>query len=391
MVRNRAYDGDVRLHLVSLPHTQTTAEYVACAYTSKVVKGARMFKEAGHEVFVYSGEENEAPCDEHITIIEKHEQEAYWGKPNLSQFFPDIWDASADWWSTTNARAGKAIARRARPGDLVLILGGVCQQGVADFAHPAGAEVIEWGVGYFGIWSRCIAFESYSHMHNVYSDQGWQDGRFYDAVVPNFFDVDEFPLVNDGTGEYLLYVGRLNVRKGLKVVEAIANATGLPLVVAGQGARAYGPGFLTSDEVSIKVPSMDYVGVVNVAERAELMAGARALLCPTVYIEPFGGVNVEAQIAGTPVITTDWGAFTETVEQGVSGYRCRLLKEFVQAVYDVQGLDPAVIRQRAIDRYSLDAVGDLFDVWFKRIHTLWGTGWDEMGDPTFPSERMVAA
>jgi glycosyltransferase involved in cell wall biosynthesis len=78
---------------------------------------------------------------------------------------------------------------------------------------------------------------------------------------------------------------------------------------------------------------------------------------------------------GTPVITTDWGAFTETVQQGKTGFRCNTLAEFVQAAQDAEALDRNAIREYAISRYSTDVVRHQYDAYFKRLATLQGKGW----------------
>jgi len=41
-------------------------------------------------------------------------------------------------------------------------------------------------------------------------------------------------------------------------------------------------------------------------ERAELMGGAIAVIAPSMFPEPFCLVVIEAQMCGTPTITTDW-------------------------------------------------------------------------------------
>lgn len=95
---------------------------------------------------------------------------------------------------------------------------------------------------------------------------------------------------------------------------------------------------------------------------------------PTYYLEPFGGVNVEAQLCGTPVITTDWGAFPETVVHGVTGYRCRTFEEFCWAVNHVDAIQPEACRTWAAANYSMERVGHMYEEYFHRIEGLFEEG-----------------
>jgi glycosyltransferase involved in cell wall biosynthesis len=252
------------------------------------------------------------------------------------------------------------MKKRIEPHDFICLIGGHCQKPIAD-AFPEH-QAVEFGIGYEGTFAKYRVFESYAWMHAVYgSQQGAMgaNGRFYDTVIPNYFEVDQFP-AGKGDGGYLLYMGRMEERKGLQVVADIASRTELPLKLAGQGTPP---------------PCGEYVGVVGPAERALLMGEATALLCPTLYIEPFGGVAVEAQLCGTPVLTTDWGAFTETVQQGVSGFRCHTLADFAWAARQASKLDRKRIRERAIALYSTETVSKEYELYFERLLGLWGDGW----------------
>lgn len=356
-----------RLHLLAFPHNETTSAYSVDAYCQKARKAATMLTQEGHTVYLYAGENNDADCEEHIPLVSTFERRAWFGEWDQNQM-PDVgWAATDPWWRIFNARAIEKIAERAAPGDLLLLGTSWAQKPIAD-AFPE-LLAVEYGVGYEGIALDRCAFESYAWMHHVYGLRGINDGRNYDAVIPNFFDPAEFPSLNDGTGDYLLYLGRVTPRKGVQEAVEIARATGMRLVIAGPRSSTRG----TVDEIDLD--GAEYIGPVGIQERAELLAGARALLCPTRYIEPFGGVAVEAMMTGTPVISSDYGAFTETVQNGVSGYRVRTLQQAIDAVEAVGELDPETIREYALERYSFDAVAPLYTEWFDRLATLWHEGW----------------
>jgi glycosyltransferase involved in cell wall biosynthesis len=79
-------------------------------------------------------------------------------------------------------------------------------------------------------------------------------------------------------------------------------------------------------------------------------------------------------MSGTPVITTDFGAFNETVKQNVTGFRCRTFREFVQAAEDVENLKPSDCREWA-ENFTLDKVAPMYKRYFSQILGLVGKGW----------------
>jgi glycosyltransferase involved in cell wall biosynthesis len=93
------------------------------------------------------------------------------------------------------------------------------------------------------------------------------------------------------------------------------------------------------------------------------------------FIEPFCGSAVEAQLCGTPVVTAGYGAFWETVEDGVTGYRCNILADYVGAIRRAFTLDRRTVAARARALYSLETVGKTYDAIFHNIADLRGPGW----------------
>jgi glycosyltransferase involved in cell wall biosynthesis len=122
----------------------------------------------------------------------------------------------------------------------------------------------------------------------------------------------------------------------------------------------------------------EYLGPVSAEERNEWMSRASALICPTLYIEPFGSIAVEAQLCGTPVVSTAFGGFIETVEHGKTGFHCNYIGEFVRGLQDCENLDRKYIRDRAVENYSYHNVKHKYQRYFDRLMLLWNQGFQSL-------------
>lgn len=343
-------------------------EYSLCGFCVATIRFAKLLKELGHEVILYASEENTAPCDELVTVIKKEEIKTLLEttrntggeiEPTPYQYaYIESWSPI---WQLANGRMIREISKRKQPRDLICSIGGSSQKPVAD-AHP-DLMFVEYSIGYLGSFAPYRVFESEAWRHYTYGCQTITNGRFFDAVIPCFYDPAEFP-VQTVKEDFALYVGRLVPRKGVAVACRAAEAARIPLKIIGHGDK------------SLITHGAQYLGELDAKTRNEWMSRARAVLTPTVYIEPFNQVAVESQFCGTPVISTDWGGFTETVEMGKTGFRCSYLGEFVRALDDVKSLSPIYIRGRAVQKYSIAAVKSQYQTFFDRLMTLWEDGWD---------------
>lgn len=345
----------MRFHILSLPHTVTRKDYSACAFTQKVLKMCKMMMARGHTVYHYGHKDSEVECTEHIPVtFDEDLQIAYGSYDWRKEFFKH--NTSDHAHRIFNHRAIVEVGKRKQRNDFLLCFWGYAHEPVAD-AHP-DLIAIEPGIGCTNKpFTKQSIFESYAVMNVVYGKYD-RSPHWYDAVIPNYFDPIDFEF-NPTPRDYFLFVGRIIDSKGIGIAIDVTKRLGVRLLVAGQG-----------DLASIRNPIPDHVtvmGYVEPRERCEIMRNAKALLAPTHFNEPFGGVTIEALFCGTPTITTDWGGFAENNLHGVTGYRCRTIEQFVWAAKNIDKISREACREWAMKNFSLDRIALMYEEHFNTV------------------------
>jgi len=132
------------------------------------------------------------------------------------------------------------------------------------------------------------------------------------AVKPNFLLDD--PGIGHSDGDYVLFVGRLTIDKGIETLLQAAQRTPFALRIAGVG-----PLTPQVEAAAADTPGITYLGRLSQEEVFRQMHSARALIFPSVWYETFGMTIVEAFACGLPVIASRLGTMAEIIEDNETG------------------------------------------------------------------------
>jgi glycosyltransferase involved in cell wall biosynthesis len=186
----------------------------------------------------------------------------------------------------------------------------------------------------------------------------------YAATIHHGIDLTRFEF-REQPEDYLLFFGRIHPDKGAKEAIEIARACNTPLVMA--GIIQDNDYFKQYVEPELGNGRVDYVGSVGPARRSELLGGARALLHPIGFDEPFGLSIVEAMACGTPTIAFNRGSMPELIEHRRNGFLVDTCADAAAHVKRIPEIDRAQCRRTAEERFSADRMVDQYIEVYKRL------------------------
>jgi glycosyltransferase involved in cell wall biosynthesis len=153
-------------------------------------------------------------------------------------------------------------------------------------------------------------------------------------------------------GEYLAFLGRISPEKRVDRAVEIARRVGLKLRVAAKVDAADADYYRTEIEPLFRDPLVEFIGEIGELEKPAFLGGARALLFPIDWPEPFGLAMIEALRCGTPVVAWRCGSVPEVIDDGVTGFVVDDLEQAVRATESISALDRQRVRDVFEARFS---------------------------------------
>lgn len=350
------------LHLLGMFHTIHSNEYSHCAFTGKALRLGTMMTKQGYHVVEYANAGSESHVASKVPILYRTEFDNLKTRNREEDFIGNDAVMWTPLHTTFQDRLIAELKKRVKPGDFILHPFGRAYDVVTEI-FPGNIH-IETGIGYYkdsGIDSSIKIFESQAIMNYHYGQTGTSPSNYH-YVIPNYYNIDEWE-VNTEPGEYVAYLGRIDSIKGLGLVKTLSEYIDKKIILCGQG----DPSEWVSDKV-------EYKGPIKGRERSDFLRNAYCTLVPSLYLEPFGGVSIESTLCGTPVLTSDHSVFKETIHNGINGFRNQTLREWIDSYNKVKTLNRETIAKETRMKYSLEAVGKLYDEAFRKIYTLYSEG-----------------
>jgi glycosyltransferase involved in cell wall biosynthesis len=349
-------------HVLGMSFTATSRKFLADAHTQNIFNICKLLMARGHTVYHYGNYGSDPLCTEHVEILDKETMERLYEGDDLKQamtgyFIKQTADVNRKFVQKTVAEIDK---RKAQNHFLL----GVRDPHEEIYRYHKDMLYAHHSVGHVG-WNPKMSVYASEFVRNFrlskeHSRTGDASVWTGSAVIPHFLDPDEFEPCYE-PDDYFLYFGRITPEKGVQIAIDTCRKLDVRLCLAGQGQL---------DKFQLS-PNVEYAGFIeNINARNDLLRKARAIFAPTQVPEPFGMVVIEALMSGVPVITSDWGAFPETVDHGLTGYRCTTLSEYAAAANNIDNISRRECRRVAEKRFSSAVAGYLYQSYFERIYAM---------------------
>ena len=168
---------------------------------------------------------------------------------------------------------------------------------------------------------------------------------------------DDLYSMGNGEGGYAVFLGRFSPEKRPDRAIEIARRAGLRIKLAAKVDKSDQDYFKTTIEPLLYQSHVDYIGEVGESEKAALLGGAKVMLFPIDWAEPFGMVMIESLACGTPVVAFGHGSVPEVLDHGKTGFIVSNVDDAVEAVRKVDTLSRATCRRVFMERFTSMRMG----------------------------------
>ena len=211
-------------------------------------------------------------------------------------------------------------------------------------------------------FSRKTNFVSISFDQRTHTDIKFN----YIDTVYNGININDFSF-NPKPKDYLVWLGRIHYGKGLWNAVNAAKISKEKLIIAGNITCETDEKYFQSIQPMIDGKQIKYIGEISSKKKNELLGGAKAVLFPTIWEEPFGLVMIEAMACGTPIIGFNKGSVFEVVKNRKTGFVVKDDKEMIKAIKNIDKIDRAECREHVEKHFTIEKMVDRYEGVYEKV------------------------
>jgi glycosyltransferase involved in cell wall biosynthesis len=362
----------MRIHIIGIPRNPSNTKKPIDSYPMVSYYLTTYLHNAGHEVHYYGYKESTVKCTKKWSCADAKFQKKYYLTEGYEKAIGFNSNETGD--KLYIATAYGYLKDNHKPNDIIICMWSPSIYKLSSLFKKANKDVkiIDGHIGH-----RYPSEHTNYHVYCSQANRSFAYGKSFGESKnkqQNWVDVVIPPMANDLKNfkykekkkDYFLFYARLIVNKGLGLYLDLARRfKNEKFLVAGQGILE--ETLIDGNKVG-KIPkNVKFLGLLDLKQRKKYLSDAKAVISPTFYSEPFGLTVIEANLSGTPVITSDKGGYTETVINGYNGFRCAYFSDFVDAINNIKDIKPENCRKNG-EKFTAENLIKDWELYLKKVN-----------------------